>query len=93
MSSDKDNELDDISRSLHKVKNMIRAIGGQPAEPYVPYVPRTPGLPYCSFCGKDQSELSVLVPGPNVFICDECVEKAAEIVRESKPDPKPSVTP
>jgi bacterioferritin-associated ferredoxin len=31
----------------------------------------------------------VLVEGPSVFICGECVEKAAEIVRESKPGAKP----
>ena len=93
MPSDKDNELDGISRELHEVKNMIRALGGQPAEPYVPDIPRTPGLPYCSFCGKDQSEVSLLVEGPSVFICDECVEKAAEIVREGKSGPKPSVKP
>jgi hypothetical protein len=93
MPSDKDNELDGISRELHKVKNMIRAIGGQAAEPYVPDNSRTPGLPYCSFCGKDQSEVSVLVEGPSIFICDECVEKAGEIVREGKSRAKPGVKP
>jgi hypothetical protein len=30
--------------------------------------------PYrCSFCNKDQNEVSKLIPGPKVFICDECV--------------------
>jgi len=26
----------------------------------------------CSFCGKNQDEVSKLVAGPNVYICDEC---------------------
>lgn len=81
MPSDKDNELDEISRSLHEAKNMIRALDGKPAEPYVP---KAAEFPYCSFCGKGKSEVGVLVEGPEVFICDECVEKAQEIVRESK---------
>ena len=29
---------------------------------------------YCSFCGKGEFEVAVLVSGPTVFICNECVE-------------------
>ena len=29
---------------------------------------------YASFCGKSQHEVRKLIAGPNVFICDECVE-------------------
>lgn len=37
----------------------------------------------CSFCGKSESEVRKLISGPNgIFICDECVEIAAEIVGE-----------
>ena len=28
----------------------------------------------CSFCGKRQDQVKRLIAGPNVFICDECVE-------------------
>jgi ATP-dependent protease Clp ATPase subunit len=28
---------------------------------------------YCSFCSKAQTEVIVLIAGPGVFICDECV--------------------
>jgi ATP-dependent protease Clp ATPase subunit len=28
---------------------------------------------YCSFCAKPQHELTKLIAGPTVFICDECV--------------------
>ena len=34
----------------------------------------------CSFCGKNQDAVSKLVAGPNVYICDECIELCNEIV-------------
>ena len=37
---------------------------------------------YCSFCGKNQEEVKKIIAGNNVFICDECVELAQEIIRE-----------
>ncbi|HEL2054817.1 TPA: ATP-dependent Clp protease ATP-binding subunit ClpX [Streptococcus suis] len=37
---------------------------------------------YCSFCGKNQEEVKKIIAGNNVFICNECVELAQEIIRE-----------
>ncbi|MGT2755696.1 ATP-dependent Clp protease ATP-binding subunit ClpX [Streptococcus ovuberis] len=37
---------------------------------------------YCSFCGKNQEEVQKIIAGNNVFICNECVELAQEIIRE-----------
>jgi len=37
----------------------------------------------CSFCGKNQEEVSKLIAGPNVYICDECVDLCNEIVMDS----------
>ncbi len=37
---------------------------------------------FCSFCGKSQHEVRKLIAGPQVFICDECVELCMEIIRE-----------
>src|SRR5438105_13711455 len=28
----------------------------------------------CSFCGKSQDEARTIIAGPNVHICDECVD-------------------
>ncbi|MHC2439527.1 hypothetical protein ACVMB0_006902 [Bradyrhizobium sp. USDA 4451] len=39
-------------------------------------------LLHCSFCGKDQNEVSKLVAGPAVFICDKCIGLCSEIVDE-----------
>ena len=36
----------------------------------------------CSFCGKDQEEVGKLIAGPDVFICDECIELCNEIVHD-----------
>ncbi len=36
----------------------------------------------CSFCGKSQEQVRKLVTGQGVYICDECVELCAEIVKE-----------
>ena len=36
----------------------------------------------CSFCGKSQEEVEKLIAGPDVFICDECIELCNEIVKD-----------
>ncbi|MCX7771058.1 MAG: ATP-dependent Clp protease ATP-binding subunit ClpX [Proteobacteria bacterium] len=38
----------------------------------------------CSFCGKTQGEVKQLIAGPNIFICNECVELCNEIIREDQ---------
>ena len=36
----------------------------------------------CSFCGKNQDGVKKLIAGPNVFICDECIQLCNEIIAE-----------
>ena len=36
----------------------------------------------CNFCGKSQKEVGRLIAGPNVYICDECVDLCSDIVHE-----------
>ena len=36
----------------------------------------------CSFCGKTQEQVRRLIAGPNVYICDECIELCQEIIEE-----------
>ena len=40
------------------------------------------GTLYCSFCGKSQHEVTKLIAGPTVFICDECVDLCDDIIIE-----------
>jgi ATP-dependent Clp protease ATP-binding subunit ClpX len=47
-------------------------------------------LLYCSFCGKSQHEVRKLIAGPNVFICDECVELCNDIIREEMEEKTPA---
>ena len=47
---------------------------------------QTPNLEeeiYCSFCGKSASEVQKIVAGPNgIYICNECVDLAKNIIDE-----------
>lgn len=46
---------------------------------------RGPAL-QCSFCAKTQDEVRKLVAGPNVYICDECIELCNDILGEELED-------
>lgn len=39
---------------------------------------------HCSFCGKGQEEVSKLIAGPEVYICDECIDLCVEIVKDEE---------
>lgn len=39
---------------------------------------------YCSFCAKSQHVVNVLIAGPTVLICDECVDMCTVIVAENR---------
>ncbi len=36
----------------------------------------------CSFCGKNSNQVECIVTGPDVYICNECVKSASDIIRE-----------
>jgi len=36
----------------------------------------------CSFCNKDSSQVDCIVTGPDVFICNECVKTAGDIIKQ-----------
>lgn len=37
----------------------------------------------CSFCGRKRNEVHMLVSGQNGFICENCIEQAHSIIKES----------
>ena len=39
--------------------------------------------PTCSFCGRTADEVQIMITGPNVNICDECVEASSQIIRRN----------
>lgn len=38
----------------------------------------------CSFCGKTTDDVAHTIAGPDVYICDECVDLCVEIVKEER---------
>jgi len=46
----------------------------------------------CSFCSKPNTNVSTLVAGPGVFICDGCVALCAEVIA-GQPASVPQVAP
>jgi ATP-dependent protease Clp ATPase subunit len=47
----------------------------------------------CSFCGKRETEVSKLVAGPRVYICDECVALAGRIMEGESNDYRQNLKP
>lgn len=41
---------------------------------------------FCSFCGKHKDEVVKIVVGPQVGICDECVQLCVGTIAESCPE-------
>ena len=37
----------------------------------------------CSFCGRKKNEVQILISGQNGFICENCIEQAHAIVKDS----------
>jgi ATP-dependent Clp protease ATP-binding subunit ClpX len=40
-------------------------------------------VPVCSFCGRSSHEVQIMIQGPNVNICNECVDASSQIVRRN----------
>ena len=68
-----DNPIDDV-----------RARGGSMFSTKQPTRPQEGGgeVLRCSFCNENQREVRKLIAGPNVFICDECVEVCVDIIAQ-----------
>ena len=37
---------------------------------------------FCSFCGRSESQVNLLISGINGFICDECIDRAHQLLNE-----------
>ena len=46
---------------------------------------------HCSFCGKEQSQVKKLIAGPNVYICNECIDLCNDILLEETKNEKAEV--
>jgi len=43
-----------------------------------------PEVAACTFCALDQEQVAMLIAGPAVYICNNCVELCADIFRKKK---------
>jgi hypothetical protein len=43
----------------------------------------------CSFCGKHQKQVRKLIAGPGVYICNECIERADQVIETGEPTATP----
>lgn len=41
----------------------------------------------CSFCGKTNSQVRKIVVGPDVYICNECIDLAKAMIEEESQSP------
>ena len=39
---------------------------------------------YCSFCGRSNFEVNSMIAGPDVYICDRCINDAYSIVQSEQ---------
>ena len=47
----------------------------------------------CSFCDRNQEEVRKLIAGPQVYICDECIDLCNDIIAEDNDfDAKPQLS-
>ena len=42
----------------------------------------------CSFCGKSQDQVQRMISGPNVFICNECIDLCLDIIEGVPQEPQ-----
>jgi ClpX C4-type zinc finger len=81
------------------LKRRVRSRAAQTGEPYATALrrirqqqenrmstaanPAEDVIANCSFCGKPNTTVDRLVAGPGVYICNECVELSAAIVKDA----------
>ena len=55
------------------------ASGVEPSRTQMPDTASSAGVK-CSFCGKHQDEVRKLVAGPDVYICDVCIDLCNDVI-------------
>jgi hypothetical protein len=85
---DFENRLIDLEedKTLSRIENELSSESKTEGQPEAPEKQRESR---CSFCGKTSKEVLKLIAGPNVNICNECIEICNEILSDDlAPDTK-----
>jgi hypothetical protein len=70
-----------LNLSHQRVHQIVGTAGG--GRRWTRSGPLQPGLA-CSFCGRTQRKARKLVAGPDVYICEECVDTAETVIRSGQ---------
>jgi hypothetical protein len=77
-----------LGRSLDQLREQVKlrlgVISGESSGRRPRWKPRgkAPAANVCSFCGKSRQEVTKIVAGPNVGICNECIDLCNQIIAE-----------
>ena len=74
-----------LGLSHQRVHQIVESAGGSRRWLRRDRVRPDPGLLACTFCGKDQKQVKKLIAGPNVYICDRCVDLAKSLTSDGQP--------
>jgi hypothetical protein len=69
-----------LDLSHQRVHQIVEAVAGK-----VAFKEESDWSLNCSFCGLSQKQVTKLIAGPGVFICDACVALADAVVDQGKP--------
>ena len=74
-----------LGLSHQRVHQIVEAAGGSRRWVRRERVRPDPGLLLCTFCGKNQKQVTKLIAGPSVYICDGCVDLAKVVLSDGQP--------
>ena len=69
-----------LGLSHQRVHQIVEAAGGSRRWLRRDRVRPDPMLLVCTFCGKDQTQVKKLIAGPNVYICNGCIDLAKGVI-------------
>jgi ClpX C4-type zinc finger len=74
-----------LGLSHQRVHQIVEAAGGSRRWLRRDRVRPDPGLLLCTFCGKNQKQVTKLIAGPSVYICNGCVDLAGGVIGDGEP--------
>jgi ClpX C4-type zinc finger len=74
-----------LGLSHQRVHQIVEAAGGSRRWLRRDRVRPDPTLLACTFCGKDQKQVTKLIAGPSVYICNGCVDLVRSVISDGQP--------
>jgi hypothetical protein len=74
-----------LGLSHQRVHQIVESAGGSRRWMRRDRVRPDPTRLLCTFCGKNQKQVTKLIAGPSVYICDGCVDLAKVVLSDGQP--------